>query len=223
MSECFQLPETPQLGHRAGDRSHQPRHLTAFVSMIYFRDSSPGRWIDCSLQKCAEGSISSSLILLPHLNIPHHCFHRSRTAVVYSLHDPSQALRWHTCLRDFQRSTKSRSCLLPPDMPRRYRRVSDALTLTQWVMNSASSLTAWIQILRIKLTLGLTSTSLTARGQQSQDYRDRGETVKTLRTVTQPSLKAKQRSTKNRMPPTYLFFKKNYSRNYSNKIKTVSE
>ena len=75
-------------------------------------------------------------------------------------------------------------------------------------MNSASSLTAWIQILRIKLTLGLTSTSLTARGQQSQDYRDRGETVKTLRTVTQPSLKAKQRSTKNRMPPTYLFFKK---------------
>ena len=172
------------------------------------RDSSPGRWIDCSLQKCAEGSISSSLILLPHLNIPHHCFHRSGTAVVYSLHDPSQALRWHTCLRDFQRSTKSRSCLLPPDMPRRYRRVSDALTLTQWVMNSASSLTASIQILRIKLTLGLTSTSLTARGQQSQDYRDRGETVKTLRTVTQPSLKAKQRSTKNRMPPTYLFFKK---------------
>ena len=98
------------------------------------RDSSPGRWIDYSLQKCAEGSISSSLILLPHLNIPHHCFHRSGTAVVYSLHDPSQALHWHTFLRDFQRSTKSRSCLLPPDMPRCYRRevspypVSDELS-----------------------------------------------------------------------------------------------
>ena len=39
MSECFQLPETPKLGHRAGDRNHQPGHLTAFVSMIYFHET----------------------------------------------------------------------------------------------------------------------------------------------------------------------------------------
>ena len=64
-------------------------------------DSSPGRWIDCSLQKRAEGSISSSLILLLHLKVPPHCFHQSGTAVLYSLHDPSQALHWHTCFRDF--------------------------------------------------------------------------------------------------------------------------
>lgn len=158
---------------------------------------------------------------LPHLNIPPHCFHRSETAVVYSLHDPSQALRWHTCFRDFQPSTN-------PNLASFLQTCQDAIEekfpLTQWVMNSASSPTASIRSLRINLALALTSTSLTARGQQSQDYRDRGEAVTTLRTVSQPSLKAKQRSTKNSMPPTYLFFKKkNYSRNYSNKIKTVSE
>lgn len=135
--------------------------------LVLPRDPSPGKWLDCSLLKHAEGSVSS-LNPLPCLKIPPHCFYPCATAVLYFLHHPSQPPCRHTHFKDFQSSTNPDLASLLQIRP---GSTEVKFPLAQWAINSASSLTVSMQILRIRLTLHLTSASLTAREQQSQDHR----------------------------------------------------
>ena len=163
-------PSGCQRDQSGGGGQKPPAHTSYCLHEYYLvlpRDSSPGKWLDCSLLKRAEGS-ESSLNPLPCLKIPPHCFYQSTTAVLYFLHNPSQAPCWQTHFKDFQSSTHLDLASL---LQICQGSMEVKFPLTQWAINSASSLTVSIQILRIKLTLHLTSASLTARGQQSQDYR----------------------------------------------------